>query len=76
MNILYITVRSDFGGGPKHINELLDLSSNGYNIYMASPLGEPYGNLWKKDIRIKGFHILPYRHTLFSDTTFVIRKNS
>ena len=42
MNILYITVRSDFGGGPKHINELLDLSSNGYNIYMASPLGEPF----------------------------------
>ena len=52
MNILYITVRSDFGGGPKHINELLDLSSSEYNIYMASPLGEPYGNLWKNDIRI------------------------
>lgn len=65
MNVLYITVRSDFGGGPKHINELLDLSSNGYNIYMASPLGEPYGNLWKNDTRIKGFHILPYRSFSF-----------
>ena len=79
MNILYITVRSDFGGGPKHINELLDLSSNGYNIYMASPLGEPYGNLWKKDIRIKGFHILPYRSfsffRLFSLMKFIKTNN-
>ena len=79
MNILYITVRSDFGGGPKHINELLDLSSKGYNIYMASPLGEPYGNLWKKDIRIKGFHILPYRSfsffRLFSLMKFIKTNN-
>lgn len=71
MNILYITVRSDFGGGPKHINELLDLSSSEYNIYMASPLGEPYGNLWKNDIRIKGFHILPYRSFSFLELFFI-----
>ncbi|GAA6404862.1 glycosyltransferase [Bacteroides ovatus] len=73
MNILYITVRSDFGGGPKHINELLDLSSSEYNIYMASPLGEPYGNLWKNDIRIKGFHILPYRSFSFLELFLLMK---
>lgn len=45
--VLLITVRSDTGGGPKHV---YDLASNIQNtqIYIASPMTAPYGALYKK----------------------------
>ena len=37
MNILFITVRSDFGCGPKHIDQLIKNLPSNINIYMAYP---------------------------------------
>ncbi len=37
MNILLISVRSDFGGGPRHVHQLIEELPSSINIYMAFP---------------------------------------
>lgn len=76
MKILYITVRSDFGGGPRHVAQLIDNMPMNADVYVAYPKsGEPYGILWDADKRIKGVCHIPYRRfsvsTLFKLWQFV-----
>lgn len=40
--ILYITSRSDYGGGPEHIHQLMKRLSSRFRIFIASPNDEPY----------------------------------
>lgn len=61
MNILLITVRSDFGGGPRHVHQLIEELPSSINLYMAFPQGKPYGDLWKSHSRIKEYINIPYR---------------
>lgn len=58
--ILYITVRSDFGGGPRHLDQLIDKLDKQYEIYVACPQGEPYGTKWRNN---RSIHVveIPYR---------------
>lgn len=65
MNLLYITVRSDFGGGPRHVAQLIDKLESRYELYIACPNGEPYGTAWRRDNKIKVVDI-PYRKFSFS----------
>lgn len=66
MNILLITARSDMGGGPRHLFDiLLELKKNTkHQIYICSPLNPPYGNLFLEhcdghfQIRHRNFSIL------------------
>ena len=37
MNILLITVRADFGGGPRHVHQLIEELPSDFNIYVAFP---------------------------------------
>lgn len=62
MNILLITVRSDFGGGPRHVDQLVKNLPADIELFMAYPkVGNPYAELWKADKRIKGAYFIPYR---------------
>ena len=62
MNILLITVRSDFGGGPRHVEQLVRNLPADIELFMAYPeKGEPYAELWKADKRIRGRVYIPYR---------------
>lgn len=62
MRTLIITVRSDFGGGPRHVDQLVRCLPAECEIYMAYPkAGDPYAEMWKKDPRIKGTIFIPYR---------------
>ena len=62
MNILFITVRSDYGGGPRHIDQLINLLPPSYTIYIACPQkGEPYSIKWGDNNRIKKIMYIPYR---------------
>lgn len=45
--VLYITARSDFGGGPKHVHELVESIEN-VECYIVSPKTEPYYSIYKK----------------------------
>lgn len=66
MNILFITVRSDFGGGPKHIDQLIKNLPSNINIYMAYPQnGEPYASSWDNNTRIIEKRYIPYRKFSF-----------
>lgn len=79
MKILFITVRSDFGGGPRHVAQLVNELTTECDIYMAYPEeGDPYAEIWKKHKRIKDTLYIPYRKlsikALFELSNFV-RKN-
>lgn len=59
VKILFISARSDMGGGPKHMHELLSHIREKYQhiaIYSATPLDLPYGNKLKK-LSLKHFKI-------------------
>jgi len=76
MKILFITVRSDFGGGPRHVNQLVDHLPQNIELYMAYPKGgDPYGIMWDEEKRIKKTCHIPYRKislkTLFQLKKFV-----
>jgi len=80
MKILYITVRSDFGGGPRHVDQLVENMPEDIEIYMAYPKdGDPYGIKWADDKRLKGYCEIPYRKlslsALFRLRTFVKKNN-
>ncbi len=51
LNILFVTVRSDHGGGPKHLIDLikwLTKSASGINVFFAAPMENPYGPIFKQ----------------------------
>lgn len=77
MKILLISVRSDFGGGPRHVDQLIEHLSSNFELFVAYPSnGDPYGNKWVKNDRIKKHFYLPYRKfslkTLLSLKKFVL----
>lgn len=52
MKILLITVRSDFGGGPRHVDQLINNLPQNIEIYVAYPQdGTPYGQEWNSNSR-------------------------
>ncbi len=59
--IIYITVRSDFGGGPYHIDLLINNLSQAFDIYAAAPLNKPYGLKWQESLGDNKFFELPFR---------------
>lgn len=62
MRLLFITVRSDFGGGPRHVNQLINGLSEQCSIFMAYPKeGEPYAKIWDENRRIVDRIFIPYR---------------
>lgn len=62
MKVLLITVRSDFGGGPRHVDQLINNLPTDVELYLAYPKGgDPYGNLWDNNEKIKGVLHIPYR---------------
>lgn len=75
MKVLYITVRADFGGGPRHVTQLINNLSEKYEIYLAAPYGEPYGTEWRCNKNLKGILTIPYRSfsikTLFQINHFI-----
>jgi glycosyltransferase involved in cell wall biosynthesis len=76
--ILFVTVRSDTGGGPYHVDLLITNLKNQYNIFAAAPLNEPFGVKWKSVLSDSNFFLLPFRSfrikSLFNLISF-IKKN-
>ena len=71
MKILLITVRSDFGGGPRHVDQLINNLPQNIEIYVAYPQdGTPYGQEWNSNSRIKSRINIPFRK--FSTKTFPV----
>jgi glycosyltransferase involved in cell wall biosynthesis len=59
--ILYISLRSGYGGATMQINQLVQSFSEKYEIYCAAPIEKPYGVKWIDDLGKKNFLELPFR---------------
>jgi glycosyltransferase involved in cell wall biosynthesis len=76
-NILFISLRGDFGGGTKHLDSIID-NIVGYNLFCASPLEVPYGTKWRNYLGESKYFELKHRkfsfHT-FIKLLFFVKKN-
>ncbi len=65
MNIIQITLRADYGGGPEHVYQLLKHHNSNTSFYVACPKEEPY---WKRYGSVVQAEIceLPHRKFTFS----------
>lgn len=61
MKILFITLRADHGGGPKHVDLLINNLSSDIEIFLACPKDKPYYDLWSEPKKVKDIFILPHR---------------
>ncbi len=60
--ILLITLRGDFGGGPRHVDSIYQNLKREFNLYIASPSEEPFGISWKNQLfESNKFLELPHR---------------
>lgn len=80
MKILLMSVRADYGGGPKHIQQLIENLPDDIELYMAYPFDNiPYGDIWNQHKRIKKRFNLPYRKfslfCLIRLGAFIIKNN-
>lgn len=64
---LFISLRSDLGGGPQHLYDLLSRFATSEPIYIASPLDEPFGPKFQ---RMADAHF-ELGHRTFSLATFL-----
>ena len=72
INVLIISSRADFGGGPEHIYRLLDNSSERFEYYVACPKDEPYWDLYSKIVGDNKIEI-PHRRISFSSIYDVLK---
>ncbi|HEX9250883.1 MAG TPA: glycosyltransferase [Ignavibacteriaceae bacterium] len=61
IKILHLTLRSDWGGAPKHIDILYKNINPDFLIYFAAPISEPYGTSWYKSVGKERFFELEHR---------------
>lgn len=62
IKILYISVRSDVGGGPKHISQLLkNFDHQKYDVYIACPDDEPFYKLFVNYLGQEKVFQIPHR---------------
>ncbi|WP_242927111.1 glycosyltransferase [Pontibacter vulgaris] len=60
-NILLITVRADHGGGPRHVDLLINNITSNYRIFVACPADKPYFEEWKGNNVVEDIFLLPHR---------------
>lgn len=73
MRVLILTLRSDMGGGPRHVFDLLKAirGLKDVQVFLASPLQAPFGPVFKCDSA--GFIELPHRSFSLSHFFRLIR---
>ncbi len=59
--ILYITLRSGYGGATMQIDQLVQSFDKDYEIYCAAPIEKPYGVKWLEKLGNEKFLELPFR---------------
>jgi len=60
-DILIITSRADFGGGPEHIFQLINQLINGYNFFIACPKDFPYYERYSQLVGEDNIFEIPHR---------------
>lgn len=70
MVILLITLRADHGGGPQHIDYLVNNYPDNIKLYMACPKDKPYYSLWHLNNKIQ--EIFELQHRKFSFVRLIL----
>jgi glycosyltransferase involved in cell wall biosynthesis len=73
MKILLITLRADYGGGPQHVNLLINNLSKDFELYVGCPNDKPYYQRWKENRKVKDIFILPHRKFSFKKLFLLYR---
>ena len=60
-NILLITVRADHGGGPQHVDLIVNNLSSKFEIFLACPNDKPYHKQWEENKKVRDIYELPHR---------------
>lgn len=61
MKILLLTLRADHGGGPYHVDLLINNISSNFELFVACPNDDPYHYKWKKNKKVQRICELPHR---------------
>jgi len=61
MKILLITLRADHGGGPYHVDLLINNISSNFDLFVACPNDKPYYDKWQRNKKVLGIFELPHR---------------
>lgn len=61
MKILLITLRADHGGGPQHVDLIVNNLSSNYEVFIACPNDKPYYEQWQENTKVKTIYKLPHR---------------
>ncbi|MBF8964585.1 glycosyltransferase [Pontibacter sp. FD36] len=61
IKLLLITVRADYGGGPRHVDLLINNISADFKVHVACPDDKPYYGLWQRNQHVNGIFNLPHR---------------
>jgi glycosyltransferase involved in cell wall biosynthesis len=79
IKILFLTLRSDWGGAPKHIDILYKNLGPEFLTYFAAPISEPYGISWYKSAGSDRFFELEHRKfsisKLFALKNFIVKND-
>jgi len=59
--ILYVSLRSGYGGATMHIDHLVQSFDKDYDIYCAAPIEKPYGVKWLEKLGMEKFLEVPHR---------------
>ncbi|MFC6999323.1 glycosyltransferase [Rufibacter roseus] len=74
--ILLLTVRADHGGGPKHLDILLNYLSESFSLFVACPKDKPFFQIWQTNPAVKAMIEVPHRKftlsALFKLRQFII----
>ena len=65
MNVLIISARADYGGGPEHIYQLIKNSSKDIEYFIACPKEKPYWDLYTELVGEKKIEIPHRKFSLF-----------
>lgn len=67
INVLLVTLRADYGGGPRHVDFIIQNISLPYNLYVACPKDKPYYDHWLENEQVSGVLTLPHRQFKISE---------
>lgn len=61
INLLIITIRADVGGGPRHVDLLINNLSTEFSVFLSCPKDKPYYHLWINNSKVNGISTIPHR---------------
>lgn len=73
INVLHLSARADMGGGPRHIQHLLESMTGQVNCFVACPDDKPFSDIFKKILGAKNVVLIPHRKITIRATLSLLK---